>query len=232
MSRSQRLPSVSGHTAIRPSPPAWLAALTASIGSVLIAPRSWPLWALALAALLPWLPLVALGAAWARERHPWLALFYVLVVTQGGHVLEHLAQMVQLHLLYLSGPSARGVFGALDLEWVHFAWNTWVLIAIVLLMRSFPANGWLRLTALLAGWHELEHGYILAVYVATGAVGTPGLLGQGGVVAGGLPVARPDLHFLYNLLETVPLVLAFLHQARLVSPRGREQVAICAIATR
>jgi hypothetical protein len=152
-------------------------------------------------------------------------LFYLLVVTQGGHVLEHLAQMVQLHLLGLSGSSARGVFGALDLEWVHFAWNTWVLLAIVLLLRSFPANGWLRLTALLAAWHELEHGYILAVYMATGAVGTPGLLGQGGVLAGGLPVARPDLHFLYNLVETVPLVMAFLHQARLVSPRVGERPA-------
>jgi hypothetical protein len=231
MTRSRRLPVSAQSAGQRPAPPAALAALVASAGLLQVAPRAWPLWALALVALLPWLPLVGLGAAWARGRHPWLAVFYLLVVAQGGHVLEHAAQMVQLHLLGLSGPAARGVFGALDLEWVHFAWNTWVLLAVLLLLRPFPANGWLRLAALLAGWHELEHGYILAVYLATGAVGTPGVLGQGGVVAGGLPLARPDLHFLYNLVETAPLALAFLHQARLPRLRVGERAVGHAAAT-
>ena len=31
-----------------------------------------------------------------------------------------------------------------------------------------------------------------------------------GLIGGGLPLTRPDLHFLYNLVETAPLVVAFL----------------------
>jgi hypothetical protein len=145
---------------------------------------------------------------------PWLLLFYVLAAAQSGHFLEHVAQMVQLHVLGLSGPQARGVVGALDLEWVHFVWNTGVLLAVGALAAVYRGNRWLLVTLLLAGWHELEHVVIMARYLSTGLVGTPGLLAAGGALGGGAPLARPDLHFLYNLVETVPLLLAFAFQVR------------------
>ena len=144
----------------------------------------------------------------------WLVLFVVLVGSQAAHCLEHVAQMVQIHLLGLSGANARGVVGNLDIEWVHFVWNTWVIVAVVLLLIHFRTNPWLWATAVLAGWHEVEHAYILSVYVTTGVAGTPGLLSAGGLLGGGLPIGRPDLHFLYNLLETMPLVMAFTWQRR------------------
>jgi hypothetical protein len=97
---------------------------------------------------------------------------------------------------------------------VHFVWNTWVLIAVLVLLRPYSSNGWLRLALLLAGWHELEHAYILSVYLQTGISGTPGLLSSGGLIGGGLPLSRPDLHFLYNLVETVPLLLGFVLQVQ------------------
>jgi len=150
----------------------------------------------------------------------WLALFYILAATQGGHFLEHVAQMVQIHALGLRGPDARGIVGVLDLEWVHFSWNTWVLGAVILLLSRYRANRWLWLTAALAAWHELEHAWIMARYLQTGLAGTPGLLAAGGALAGGLPVSRPDLHFLYNLAETAPLVLAFRHQVGEAARRG------------
>lgn len=50
------------------------------------------------------------------------------------------------------------------------------------------------------------------VYLTTGKAGTPGLLAQGGLIGGGLPIARPDLHFFYNLIETVPLVIGLVWQ--------------------
>ena len=67
----------------------------------------------------------------------------------------------------------------------------------------------------ISAWHAVEHTYIMYVYLmyvylTTGLSGTPGLLASGGLIGGGLPLARPDLHFLYNLVETAPLVLAFL----------------------
>ena len=191
-----------------------LTSFVTSTGLLLASPRTWPLWATALLGLVPWIPPFALGAAWNYRRYHWLALLYVLVVTQTGHFLEHVAQMTQIHLLGLQGAAARGVFGALDLEWVHFAWNTWVLVAALVLVCRFRNNPWLWFTTLFAGWHGIEHTYILLIYLGTGVVGTPGFLSQGGLVGGGLPIIRPDLHFLYNLIETVPLAIAFFWQLR------------------
>ena len=187
----------------------------------------WPLWALVLATLAPWLPTFVADVAWTAHKFGALALLYVLVVTQVGHFLEHLAQMVQLHLLDLSGPHARGVFGQLDIEWVHFAWNTWVLLAALILVVRFPRNRWLWALAIAAAWHEAEHAYLLAVYLTTGQAGTPGLLASGGLAGGGLPIARPELHFAYNLVETVPLLAAFAVEIRrlpklITSPRDAD----------
>ena len=55
---------------------------------------------------------------------------------------------------------------------------------------------------------------MIATYVQTGVSGTPGLLSSGGLLFGGLPIARPDLHFLYNLVETVPLLIAWIVELR------------------
>jgi hypothetical protein len=51
-------------------------------------------------------------------------------------------------------------------------------------------------TAPLAGWHTVEHAYISSVYLSTGLSGTP------------------DLHGVYNLVESVPLFVAFFGQVR------------------
>lgn len=48
----------------------------------------------------------------------------------------------------------------------------------------------------------------MATYLRTGVVGSPGFLSAGGPI-GGLPLARPDLHFLYNLAETVSLLIGW-----------------------
>ncbi|MGH2396324.1 MAG: cyclic nucleotide-binding domain-containing protein [bacterium] len=197
------------------SVPPRIVALTAlaSFGALILAiVRGWPVWAIGFATLLPWLPLFTTATVWTYRHYHWLALFYVLAITQGGHFVEHVCQMIQIHLLGLRGPQARGVFGALDIEWVHFIWNSWVIIAVLLLLYRFRANRWLWLTAAIAGWHEIEHIVIMATYLTTGRVGTPGLLSMGGLIGMGLPLTRADLHFVYNLVETVPLEIAFISQ--------------------
>jgi len=125
--------------------------------------QGWPLWLVGTATVIPWLPILTIDAARIFRVCQWLALFYVLVVTQTGHLLEHVAQMFQIHVLALTGADARGVFGTLDIEWVHFLWNTWVLLAVVVLLRHFGANRWLWLTALFSSWHAVEHAYIVSV---------------------------------------------------------------------
>jgi hypothetical protein len=81
----------------------------------------------------------------------WLILFYVLVVTQSAHFVEHIAQMIQIHVLGLQGAAARGIVGALNIEWVHFTWNVIVVVAAVALLVRFKEIPWLWFTALFAG---------------------------------------------------------------------------------
>jgi hypothetical protein len=188
---------------------------TTSLGGLAFATlEGWPVWARGLAVVIPWVPVFCGDLVWIYQRYRWLALFYGVVVAQGGHCIEHVSQMIQIHAMGLSGPAAAGIFSGLNTEWVHFVWNTWVILAVALLMTPYSKNPWLWITAVLAGWHEVEHAYIFSVYLQTGISGTPGLLSQGGALWGGLPLSRPDLHFLYNLVETVPLFVAFFGQVR------------------
>ena len=68
-------------------------------------------------------------------------LLSILAVSQTVHLFEHVAQMVQIHILALSGTSAQGIVGQLNIEWVHFIWNAWVFLAVVMLRRAFPVTG-------------------------------------------------------------------------------------------
>ena len=206
---------------VRPEsvPPQYLAA--ASAGTVAAAAvavlLSWPLWLSVLAGIALWVPLFTFEIVWTRAHYGWIALFYGLVVLQGGHMVEHVVQMVQIHVLHLTGPAARGVFGMLDVEWVHFVWNTLVLVAIGLLVWKFPRNPLLWAAAAVSVWHQVEHAYVLSVYLRTGVPGSPGLLAAGGKLAPPVAIARTDLHFFYNLIETAPLVGAFARQLGKVS---------------
>jgi hypothetical protein len=176
--------------------------------------QGWPVWAIVSAGLAPWVPVVGVEIGWTGRHYGWLALFYVLVVTQGGHVVEHIVQVTQIHVVGTPPKQARGVFGALDIEWVHFVWNTWVLVAVVLLVLRFRRNPWLWATLAFAVWHEAEHAYLITKYIATGIPGHPGLGAKGGAFGGGLPITRPDLHFYYNIIETAPLIAGFVYQVR------------------
>lgn len=186
--------------------------------------QAWPGWALVTAAIAPWVPAFTLGTQRTYRSDGWLALFYVLVVTQTAHLLEHVAQMTQLHVLDKTGPAARGIFGALDIEWVHFGWNAWVFAVAVLLVRRYRDNGWLWLVVAIATWHIAEHSLMIVEYLKAGKPGHPGFLSSGGILGGGLPVARPDLHFFYNLIETAALATAFVWQL-LRSPFARDLAA-------
>ena len=147
---------------------------------------------------------------------PWLALLSFLALSQAAHLVEHVAQMVQLHVLHLSGANAQGIVGQLNIEWVHFIWNALVLVTLLVLLPRFATNPWLIAVTPLAVWHFVEHSVMIATYIQTGVPGTPGLLSSGGLLFGGLPISRPDLHFLYNLVETVPLLIAWVVEVRRV----------------
>jgi hypothetical protein len=116
------------------------AVLLIGLISIVIVSTFWlgfVLWQIALLIVLVWSPLFFLKTAELYRQYRWLALFFILVMTQGGHFVEHLTQMIQIHVLGLSGQQANGIFGMLNLEWVHFIWNSWVLLFVLLLLYFF-----------------------------------------------------------------------------------------------
>src|SRR5215471_3112650 len=203
-----------------------LASLT-SCGLLLMHMMGWQLWLMALLILLVWSPILAMKTRDIYRQSRWLAFFFVLLVAQSVHFTEHIAQMVQIHLLGLSGSQAHGIIGMLDLEWVHFAFDAcWVPICVYTLLFVYrKSNPWLWVLAVIVTWHAFEHIAIMSFYLRTGIVGSPGLLAHGGAIAGGLPLIRPDLHFLYNLAEETLILIAYIYQLKQLPAPGQSNVA-------
>src|SRR3989440_5705197 len=172
------------------------------------------LWKVALLILLAWLPIFFFKTREIYRQYHWLAFFFVLLIAQSVHFTEHIAQVIQIHLLGLSGTQAHGIIGMLDLEWVHFVFDAgWVPICVYTLFFIFRrSNPWLWFLAVIVTWHAIEHFAIMSVYLRTGQVGTPGLLAHGGAIAGRLALSRPDLHFLYNLAVETLILIPYMYQ--------------------
>jgi hypothetical protein len=150
------------------------------------------------------------------------------IVVQVGHQVEHIAQMFQMHVDGQPPAFAHGLVGRLDLEWVHFGLTATIALVALLALARWPKNpvAWLLMT--LALWHLAEHSAILITYLRTGITGTPGILARGGLLNG--PLARPDLHFLYN--AAILLLLIGVWSWERWQPRGRPFVSIRAWSAR
>lgn len=175
---------------------------------------SWKIWFVALLVMVAWTPLVLKIMTSIYQKYQWLALIFVMVIAQGGHTIEHTAQMVQLHIFHLYGAQASGLIGALNIEWVHLIWNSWVLLMCPLLLYYFRKNPWLWILFIFAIYHEIEHIVMVSVYIKTGVSGSPGLLAKGGLIGGGLPIIRPDLHFLYAVFEEALIIAAYYREIK------------------
>ncbi len=150
---------------------------------------------------------------------PALTVSLALVLVQGFHELEHVAQVVQRTVLRI--PNGNGLIGSVaDIEPVHFVYNSLylALLAAVFLLLGLHREGPSEHGRLVAGlvtfaaafqmWHELEHVFKLTQYLALGVNGTGGILGQGpGAIAPLFPI--PILHLAYNTAAYLPALAAF-----------------------
>jgi hypothetical protein len=181
-----------------------------------------PLWSIVLAAALPWFPVIVAETIWKHQRCGVFALLWFVTLLQVGHMGEHTTQVSQLLATDGDIDRSHGVFGALDFETVHFYWDTTIWLITALMLHRFVRNPWLWVAFGAASLHQMEHVYLYFVYLADmefyGDGGLAGILGKGGVI--GSPLARPYLHFTYNLFVTVPMVLACWHEARRVELRS------------
>lgn len=150
-----------------------------------------------------------------RSRSRVMLILVAAIVLQVGHQVEHVAQMVQMHALAEPPAFAHGLLGRLDLEWVHFGLTVTIALVALIVLARWPRNPIAWLLMPLALWHLAEHTTILITYLRTGITGTPGILAHGGLLNG--PLARPDLHFLYNAAILLLLIGVWAWERRLPS---------------
>jgi hypothetical protein len=99
---------------------------------------------------------------------------------------------------------------------VHVIWTVGIWLGVALLLGRFGENRWLWVAFIVASVHAIEHLYLFSVYAfdrsyyLTGGIN--GILGKGGLLS--LVLDRPYLHFGYNLIEVIPLLLAYWDQTQ------------------
>jgi hypothetical protein len=195
----------------------------------------WPLWGATVTVLVLLLvPGVLKWRADLRRYGLTLMVLSVLLVAQGFHGLEHVAQWFEYHVLRWSARQSGGLISPANAEWIHFIWNWMVVLAVIFVMRGGMRNIWAWLLLIWATAHTLEHTYLFVRYLQVlqelhqmgintiAAQGLPGILGRDGWLVRspwthgtifarlpGLTTAiRLDVHFWWNVGETALLFLA------------------------
>ena len=175
------------------------------------------LWLIWLAILTPWAPIVALEAKHKYARDAIFACFGLMVILQLLHMVEHTTQVGQLLVTGGSLAASHGVIGQLDFETVHFVADTTLWIGLGTLAIRFKArNVWLWVAFAAASLHQIEHFFLFWLHVADKTVyvsgGVAGIMGNHGLI--GSPLDRPYLHYTYNFIVIVPMLIAFWDEAR------------------
>ena len=131
------------------------------------------------------------------------------VAVQSFHMLKHIVQVVEKFILQL--PVAHGILGAsLDFEPVHFTFNILYLGLVAAVWISFTKTpirkmnliyGLLTFVLVFQSWHFIEHAVKLEQHFVNGCISCPGILGY---------YFDPILlHFAYNTIVYVPLIVVF-----------------------
>lgn len=176
-----------------------------------------PLWLAWLAILAPWLTFVVLESRHKYARHAMFTCFGLLVIMQLLHMVEHSTQVLQLLLTGGSFAKSHGVIGQLDFELVHFVADTTLWACLGWLAIHFKGrNTWLWVAFAAASMHQIEHFYLFWMYLGENTVylsgGAAGIMGKYGLI--GTPLDRPYLHYAYNFIVLVPMLIAFWDEAR------------------
>lgn len=139
-------------------------------------------------------------------------IFLALVLVQGFHEVEHVVQVLQRYVF--GNPRGAGFLGTwVDVEPLHFAYNAvFLLLVAVCFVAAGYHRGMGKRHHMLAFWfmafalhfqvyHFVEHVFKIAQFIDTGRNGTPGIIGNFFNIVW--------VHFFYNTIEYIPIVLAF-----------------------
>ena len=155
---------------------------------------------------------------------PWLVFMTAVVAIQGGHMVEHIVQLLQVSIFDVPDDEALGLLGYViqfngTEEWLHLGYNASYLVALYALIlplwRITPAvlSKWafwffMGASVWLETWHMVEHGVIISHVIANGGCPCPGI----GDVALGL--SDTVLHFFYNLVAYAGVAYAYVQVIR------------------
>ena len=134
--------------------------------------------------------------------------FYMLVIV--AHWLEHVLQIYQIYGLGWDPDKAGGLLGVIypglvESETLHFVYDFIQWAGIIMLLPGFRgrARTYWQIAAVVQTWHYIEHvllmGQYLTGYYLFGAPHQISILQ--------LWFPRAELHFAYNLLVFIPMVI-------------------------
>jgi hypothetical protein len=173
--------------------------------------------------ILPWIPIAFVEIEWTYKHYGWFVLFFVMAIVQAIHYSEHCIEVIQVHFFNTPVPQAQAIFSKLNIEGVHFVGDSLLTLGTMGLLWKFPRNPFLWIAAPFQILHQAEHVFLFSEHVIWGyPQGGPGLLAfkPGSAVAPQLNGAlgsllnRPDLHWIYNTLFTIPFVTALIYQLK------------------
>lgn len=157
----------------------------------------------------------------------------VVVAIQGGHLVEHVVQLVQVFALGVADDDALGFLGYVvqfngTEEWLHLAYNAAYLLAlyalIIPLLRLTPSvvphwafNAFIVASVFVETWHMVEHGVIISNVIENGGCPCPGIGDRA------LGVSDTVLHFVYNVIAYLGIAAAYVYVLRARFPVSRSQ---------
>jgi nitrous oxidase accessory protein NosD len=176
------------------------------------------------------------------------AAFAVLIAVMAAHEAEHLAQLLQKEAFPNRCPgNCRGALGFIfDLEWVHFAYNISILVAIAGLAAAYGLwrAEWRRAAPwgvgaigagiLIQSYHGVEHVAKLDQWFANGHHSpTPGILGRSLGPPEPSSFSLIELHFILNTAVFICIVVGYfgLGFGRRAWPLSRRLGTVPAAAT-
>jgi len=171
--------------------------------------------------------MVHVNMTWNSQKRSWMerinteyhevALWLYMVIVF-GHWVEHVAQVYQVYVMGWMPQEAGGALGLwfpslAETEILHFTYNLFLLGGIILLRSGFRgrARFWWNLALIAQGWHFFEH-MLLQIQWLTGYY-LFGAAEQSGI--GQLWIPRVELHFLYNLIVFIPMVVGMVYYVRM-----------------
>jgi hypothetical protein len=123
---------------------------------------------------------------------------------------EHISQLVQKFVLDIQ--PANGILGRnLDFEPVHFVYNLgylflisfiWIGLMKIRIKEMRVIFSLITFVLIFQSWHFVEHSVKLLQHYTEGCVSCQGILGRFTNVM--------ILHFIYNLIAFVPLILSYI----------------------